>query len=101
MSKRAVIKNALLVAGIAAAVMIAYARGKHASSTPTASSNSASPPVATVASDSSLPSCCVVPDRFKTTPPAGMVWIPGGEFLMGTADTESFADEHPAHRVRV
>ena len=34
-------------------------------------------------------------------PPAEMVWIPGGEFTMGTDETESYAPEKPAHRVRV
>jgi sulfatase modifying factor 1 len=33
--------------------------------------------------------------------PAGMVWIPGGEFTMGTNDPEASAAERPAHRVRV
>jgi formylglycine-generating enzyme len=32
---------------------------------------------------------------------AGMVWIPGGEFTMGTDDVRSFPNERPAHRVRV
>ena len=36
----------------------------------------------------------------KTNPP-GMVWIPGGEFTMGTDDQESYPYERPAHRVRV
>ena len=31
----------------------------------------------------------------------GMVWIPGGEFTMGTDDEESYEAERPAHRVRV
>jgi formylglycine-generating enzyme len=32
----------------------------------------------------------------------GMVWIPGGEFTMGTDSThQTWPDEHPAHRVRV
>ncbi len=30
-----------------------------------------------------------------------MVWIPGGEFTMGTDSDKAFADEKPAHRVRV
>jgi formylglycine-generating enzyme required for sulfatase activity len=33
--------------------------------------------------------------------PAGMVWILGGEFAMGTDDVRSFPNERPAHRVRV
>jgi formylglycine-generating enzyme len=31
----------------------------------------------------------------------GMRWIPGGEFIMGTNDPESYETERPAHRVRV
>src|SRR5258706_1214099 len=33
--------------------------------------------------------------------PLGMVWIPGGEFTMGTNETESYEAERPAHRVKV
>jgi len=33
--------------------------------------------------------------------PPGMVWIPGGTFLMGTNDKESFPNERPAHLVQV
>jgi sulfatase modifying factor 1 len=33
--------------------------------------------------------------------PAGMVWIPGGEFTMGTDDLNSMPNERPAHRARV
>ena len=36
----------------------------------------------------------------KDAPP-GMVWIPGGEFTMGTDEVRSFPNERPAHRVRV
>lgn len=35
------------------------------------------------------------------TPPAGMVWIPGGEFVMGGTDPLARPDEQPKHRVRV
>ncbi len=35
------------------------------------------------------------------TAPSGMVWIPGGEFTMGTDSDLGWADEKPAHRVRV
>src|SRR6187200_1551332 len=34
-------------------------------------------------------------------PPSGMVWIPGGEFTMGTDSELGWPDEKPAHRVRV
>lgn len=33
--------------------------------------------------------------------PKGMVWIPDGEFIMGTDDPRSSEDERPAHRVRM
>jgi sulfatase modifying factor 1 len=33
--------------------------------------------------------------------PHGMAWIPGGAFLMGTNDKESFPNERPAHLVQV
>lgn len=33
--------------------------------------------------------------------PAGMVWIPGGRFTMGTNSEEAWEDERPAHGVRV
>lgn len=31
----------------------------------------------------------------------GMVWVPGGEFVMGATDDEGRPDEYPAHRVKV
>src|SRR5262245_44571090 len=31
----------------------------------------------------------------------GMVWIPGGEFTMGSDSDWAWSDEKPAHRVRV
>ncbi len=37
-------------------------------------------------------------DKF---PPAGMAWIPGGEFTMGSELEMARPDEKPAHRVRV
>jgi formylglycine-generating enzyme required for sulfatase activity len=39
--------------------------------------------------------------RWTKQPPSGMVWIPGGEFTMGTEGSIGWADEKPAHRVWV
>jgi len=43
------------------------------------------------------------PALFKKSPaaPSGMVWVPGGEFTMGTDSDLGWPDEKPAHRVRV
>ena len=38
---------------------------------------------------------------FQAGPPPGMLWIPGGEFTMGSDDPDVARDEQPAHRVRV
>ena len=37
---------------------------------------------------------------FQNSPP-GMVWIPGGEFTVGTDAAEAHRSETPAHRVRI
>src|SRR4051812_12300464 len=37
----------------------------------------------------------------RLTPPPDMVRVPGGEFTMGTDSELGWADEKPAHRVRV
>src|SRR5690242_18417251 len=40
--------------------------------------------------------------KLRTTDqPPGMVWVPGGEFTMGTDSDLGWPDERPAHRVRV
>jgi formylglycine-generating enzyme required for sulfatase activity len=39
--------------------------------------------------------------RWSQRPPAGMVWIPVGEFTMGTEDSIGWHDEKPAQQVRV
>ncbi|MGE4488621.1 MAG: formylglycine-generating enzyme family protein [Kiritimatiellales bacterium] len=47
-------------------------------------------------------SCCgVLPSRFAPAAPAGMVWIPAGEFTMGSTDSFAKPDEQPLHRVRL
>lgn len=68
------------------------------------------------------PACCEVPGRAaaiatavrdaaaadpppaapaNAPPTAAMVWIPGGEFIMGSDDPLARPDEQPRHRVRV
>lgn len=37
----------------------------------------------------------------KSVAHKGMVWIPGGEFTMGTDEEEAYPAEKPAHRVKV
>lgn len=55
--------------------------------------------------DDSATSCCcqALPSRFGDLhkAPEGMVWIPGGEFLMGSESSEARKDEKPSHPVRV
>ena len=56
----------------------------------------------------SAESCCCskLPSRFEAASPNpikpdGMIWIPGGEFVMGSDRLEAKADERPAHKVKV
>src|SRR4029077_1744753 len=57
----------------------------------------------TMASPTATGSNSDEPSRGQTLKqaPPGMVWIPGGTFLMGTNDKESFPNERPAHFVQV
>ncbi len=45
------------------------------------------------------------PSRFSSpedkNAPEGMLWIPGGEFTMGTNEADAYAQEQPAHKVKV
>lgn len=49
---------------------------------------------------SSTLSFSIEPTPSEPAPP-GMVWIPGGEFLMGSSDEEARDDEKPRHKVYV
>lgn len=51
-----------------------------------------------------LAALCGVAEAYAkqdTAPPAGMVWIPGGEFSMGSDSEIARADEKPVHKVKV
>ena len=43
----------------------------------------------------------IVPEHNQKNAPADMVWVPGGEFTMGSDGAGSMPNEQPAHRVRV
>ena len=45
--------------------------------------------------------CASLPARFAVASPPGMVWIPGGEFAMGSEREEAKRDEKPVHQVKV
>src|SRR5206468_6167788 len=45
--------------------------------------------------------CFVMPSARAGDTPPGMVWIPGGTFLMGSTDRLSRPDEAPIHKVKV
>lgn len=47
--------------------------------------------------------CSNLPSRFELpkSVPEGMVWIPGGEFTMGSENNDSKKDEKPRHQVKV
>jgi formylglycine-generating enzyme required for sulfatase activity len=56
------------------------------------------------ASGQPLDCCLTVPARFASVGqkgPSQMVWIGGGEFVMGTDEQEAYPAERPAHQVRV
>jgi sulfatase modifying factor 1 len=62
--------------------------------------------ILTLISGSAFSNCCCsnLPDRFggsSPRSPCGMVWIPGGEFNMGSESKEAKKDEQPVHKAYV
>ena len=55
----------------------------------------------TAPSSASAPASVSAPASAPASAPEGMVWIPGGEFSMGSTDPLARPDEQPVHRVRV
>lgn len=43
----------------------------------------------------------LTPKNIPDEQPTGMVWIPGGEFSMGTDEPDTYEHERPAHGVRI
>ena len=78
------------VATLTAALLALSSGCDRAPSAPGSASATASAPAAAPAS---APAPSLAPE--------GMVWIPGGEFSMGSTDPLARPDEQPVHRVRV
>ncbi len=77
-------KISLLIAAMIGAFVVTYSVVKHKQSP---------------SGNAVVPGAAPVPSSTPLHP--GMVWIPGGEFIMGTDDANAWPDEMPAHRVRV
>jgi formylglycine-generating enzyme required for sulfatase activity len=55
----------------------------------------------TLAQEASSTPCLASQEYEPPNQPENMVWIPSGEFTMGTNDVRSFPNERPAHRAHV
>lgn len=97
------VRETVVLAGLAVAAFGTTYLITRATRPPAASSGAvnagASSSTPAAVSSASLPAAA--PQKEPGEAPAGMVWIPGGEFLMGTDDPEAHPTERPAHRVRV
>jgi formylglycine-generating enzyme required for sulfatase activity len=91
----------VLIAGLALGAVawgVVLLESKPAPASPTTA------PVAESKPSHPLPCCSILPKRFAagpTTAPAGMHYIPGGEFTMGSTTPDARADEHPLHKVKI
>lgn len=85
----------LALFGVALAIWWSSPGGPTAAPTDAHTTGSAGPPRAVQGA-----AAAILRDAPAGTPPEGMVWIPGGHFLMGSEDP-MFADARPVHRVAV
>lgn len=83
-SRRRILLLGGIAAGVAAAGGIAWSGAKQSSNE---QSQVSTEPIA------------IIGDGINT--PAGMAWVPGGEFLMGSNSKMAQENEKPAHKVRV
>jgi formylglycine-generating enzyme len=90
----------ILLAGVAFAVTYLITRATWSNSASHAPAADAVSSVPTALASSSSPKTTAAEKELGEAPP-GMVWIPGGKFIMGTDDPEANPAERPAHRVRV
>ncbi len=125
---RTLLWSVLVVGGIGATVALAAQRGAQpagapAPATPPSQSEGTpsccavpqgrlgalltAAPVPAAGAQVATPSAAQSPEPTRASTPAptpappGMVWIPGGEFVMGSTDPLARPDEAPRHRVRV
>src|SRR5690349_18513925 len=88
----------VLAGGAFAATYVATRAARQEAKQPEPVARAVDPP-AERAPVSTAPS--VEPAKEPGEAPAGMAWVPGGEFVMGTDEREAHPSEKPAHRVRV
>src|SRR6516165_8495375 len=89
----------VIVAGMAFLATYWMTRAAQRGEVPSGSAAVAAPEPPAPAPSSSPPAAAVA--KGPGAAPPGMVWIKGGEFFMGTDDSQANPAERPAHRVRV
>lgn len=95
----------LALAGAAFGVTFTLTRQARREATPTTVEPRTSVPTATPEPPPATVAAAATPKESARAEPAdappGMVWVRGGEYLMGTDDLQANDAERPAHRVRV